>query len=106
MSYPEDSVGALMDFDLVTVCEDVTLEVLLRYLRRFDELPDHTDKLFVIDREEPLVGILTLKALFICDPETLVSDAMRSEPKISFASPTTRATGRRRSTATIAPPPR
>jgi len=85
MSYPEDSVGALMDFDLVTVREDVTLEVVLRYLRRFEELPDHTDKLFVIDREEHLVGVLTLEALLICDPETLVSDAMRSEPKISFA---------------------
>ncbi len=54
MSYPEDAVGALMDFDMVTVREDVTLEVVLRYLRRFDELPDHTDQLFVVDREEHL----------------------------------------------------
>src|SRR6267143_4065100 len=40
MSYPEDSVGALMDFDMVSVRDDVTLEVVLRYLRRMDELPD------------------------------------------------------------------
>jgi magnesium transporter len=52
MSYPEDSVGALMDFEMVTVREDVTLEVVLRYLRRFDELPDHTDQLFVVDRDD------------------------------------------------------
>src|SRR6266850_900979 len=45
MSYPEDSVGALMDFDMVSVRDDVTLEVVLRYLRRMDELPDHTDQL-------------------------------------------------------------
>ncbi|HNM23765.1 MAG TPA: magnesium transporter, partial [Rhodocyclaceae bacterium] len=45
MSYPDDSVGAIMDFDMVTVREDVTLEVVLRYLRLFDELPDHTDQL-------------------------------------------------------------
>jgi magnesium transporter len=51
MSYPEDSVGSIMDFEMVTVREDVTLEVVLRYLRRFDELPDHTDQLFVVDRE-------------------------------------------------------
>ena len=69
MSYPEDSVGALMDFDMVTVREDVTLEVVLRYLRRFDELPDHTDKLFVVDREDHLKGILTLESLLISDPE-------------------------------------
>jgi magnesium transporter len=58
MSYDEDSVGALMDFDMVTVREDVTLEAVLRYLRRFDELPDHTDQLFVVDREERLQGVL------------------------------------------------
>ena len=39
---------------MVTVREDVTLEVVLRYLRRFDELPDHTDQLFVVDRDDRL----------------------------------------------------
>ena len=60
MSYPEDSVGALMDFDMVTVREDVTVEVVLRYLRRLDELPDHTDQLFVVDRDEVLKGVLPI----------------------------------------------
>ncbi|MDR2925675.1 MAG: magnesium transporter [Azoarcus sp.] len=85
MSYDEGSVGALMDFDLVTVREDVSLEVVLRYLRRFDELPDHTDKLFVIDRDEHLVGILTLEMLLISDPDREVSEVMRREPKVSFS---------------------
>ncbi|ANQ83849.1 magnesium transporter [Azoarcus olearius] len=84
MSYPEDSVGALMDFDLMTVREDVTLEVVLRYLRRFDELPDHTDKLFVVDREDRLKGILSLESLLLNDPESLVADVMRKEVMISF----------------------
>ena len=84
MSYPEDSVGALMDFDMVTVREDVSLEVVLRYLRRFDELPDHTDKLFVVDREDHLKGILTLETLLISDPELSVAEVMRSETVISF----------------------
>ena len=56
MSYPEDTAGALMDFDMVQIREDVTLEVVLRYLRRLDELPDHTDQLFVVDREGLLKG--------------------------------------------------
>ncbi|WP_068635339.1 magnesium transporter [Thauera butanivorans] len=84
MSYPEDSVGALMDFDMVTVREDVSLEVVLRYLRRFDDLPDHTDKLFVVDREDHLKGILTLETLLISDPELEVAEVMRSETVISF----------------------
>ena len=79
MSYPEDSVGALMDFEMVTVREDVSLEVVLRYLRRFDELPDHTDQLFVVDREEHLQGVLPLDLLLVNDPEVLVSTIMQTD---------------------------
>ncbi|MFZ5511979.1 MAG: magnesium transporter [Pseudomonadota bacterium] len=76
MSYPEDSVGALMDFDMVTVREDVTLEVVLRYLRRFDELPDHTDQLFVVDRDDTLRGVLPLNRLLVTDPDETVFNIM------------------------------
>ena len=79
MSYPEDSVGSIMDFDMVTVREDVTLEVVLRYLRRFDELPDHTDQLFVVDRDEHLKGVLPLNVLLVNDPETEVGTLMQTE---------------------------
>ncbi|GAB4171333.1 MAG: magnesium transporter [Rhodocyclaceae bacterium] len=79
LSYPGDSVGALMDFDMVSVREDVTLEVVLRYLRRFDELPDHTDQIFVVDREEHLRGTLPLNTLLVTDPETEVSTVMSAE---------------------------
>jgi magnesium transporter len=79
MSYPDDSVGALMDFDLVTVREDVTLEVVLRFLRRLDELPDHTDRIFVVDRRERLKGVLPVNALLINGPERRVADVMLTE---------------------------
>ncbi|MDD3609163.1 MAG: magnesium transporter [Halothiobacillaceae bacterium] len=76
MSYAEDSVGALMDFDLVSVRVDTTLEAVYRYLRRLKELPDHTDKLFVVDREGRFQGILPLKKLIVSDPSMVVSDLM------------------------------
>ncbi|MCO6426729.1 magnesium transporter [Nitrosomonas communis] len=79
MSYPEDSVGALMDFDVITIRENVRLEVVLRYLRRLGELPDHTDQLFVVDRNEYLKGVLLLNQLLVTDPEVMVSDAMTKE---------------------------
>ena len=79
MSYPEDSVGALMDFDMVTIREDVTLEVVLRYLRRLDELPGHTDQLFVVDRDEHLKGVLPLNRLLVSDPVTEVAALMSTE---------------------------
>jgi magnesium transporter len=79
MSYAEESVGALMDFDMIEVREDVTLEVVLRYLRRLDELPDHTDQLFVVDREAHLKGLLPVNRMLVNPPETLVSDMMVRE---------------------------
>ena len=82
MSYDEDSVGALMDFEAVSVREDVTLEAVLRYLRRFDELPDHTDQLFVVDREERLQGVLPLNLLLVTDSDEMVSNIMVAEPLI------------------------
>ena len=52
----DDMVGALMDFEDITVRPDVTLEVVLRYLRRFDELPSQTDQVFVVDRDGAPAG--------------------------------------------------
>ena len=79
MSYDEDSVGALMDFDMVEVREDVTLEVVLRYLRRLDEMPDHTDQLFVVDRDARLKGLLPVNRLLVSPAEALVADVMVRE---------------------------
>ncbi len=79
MSYPEDAVGALMDFDVVTVREDVKLEVVLRYLRRLDELPDHTDQLFVVDRNEHIKGVLPVNRLLVSDPDAMVGSVMTTE---------------------------
>jgi magnesium transporter len=69
LSYPEGTVGALMDFEVVSIREDVTVEVALRYLRRFDELPSQTDALFVVDREDHLKGSLPLNRLLVTDPD-------------------------------------
>lgn len=79
MSYPEGAVGALMDFDVVSVREDVTLEVVTRYLRRFDELPGHTDQVFVVDRAEHLKGVLPLSLLIVTDLDAEVARVMKTD---------------------------
>ncbi len=79
LSYPEGSVGALMDFDHVTVREDISLEVVTRYLRRLDELPGHTDQLFVADRARKLLGALPLARLIVSDLELDVAKVMLPE---------------------------
>ncbi|MFN2644407.1 MAG: magnesium transporter [Burkholderiales bacterium] len=82
LSYPEGSVGSLMDFDQVTVREDVTLEAVTRFLRRLDVLPDHTDQLFVVDRAQRLKGSLPLARLIVSDLDlgvgrVMLGDAMK-----------------------------
>ena len=76
LSYADDAVGALMDFDIVTIREDITLEVALRYLRRLGKLPELTDKLFVVDRNDTLLGVLPLKRMVVSDLNATVVDVM------------------------------
>ena len=80
LAYPEDAVGAAMDFDIVTIREDITLEVALRYLRRIGSLPDHTDKLFVVDRDDVLRGVLPLKRMVVNDLDANVAEIMADDP--------------------------
>jgi len=79
MSYPEDTVGALMDFDMITVRDDITVEVVSRYLRRLDEMPDHTDQLFVVDRQDRLRGVLPVNRLLVTDLDVAVAQIMVAE---------------------------
>jgi magnesium transporter len=79
LSYSDDAVGAIMDFDIITIREDITLEVALRYMRRLGSLPDHTDKLFVVDRNEILLGVLPLKRLVVNDLAASVSSVMAAD---------------------------
>ena len=79
LSYDEGTVGALMDFDQITVREDATLEAATRTLRSLDELPAHTDQLFVVDRVERLTGTLPLARLIVSDLARLVGEVMVPE---------------------------
>ena len=79
MSYEDNQVGAIMDFELVSIRADVACEVVLRYLRRFESLPDHTDKIFVVDENDILQGVLPIRKLLVADPEDLVADVMATE---------------------------
>ena len=79
LSYPDESVGALMDFDIATIRDDITLEVVLNYLRKIKELPDHTDKLFVVDRFGSILGVLPLERIVVNDSQVKVKDVMATD---------------------------
>jgi magnesium transporter len=79
LSYPEDTAGGLMNVDTITVRENITLEVVLRYLRRRAELPEHTNQLFVVDRSDRVIGILSVARLLTSDVWKRVSQVMERE---------------------------
>ncbi|MDD1650391.1 MAG: magnesium transporter [Methylococcaceae bacterium] len=76
LAYAEDSVAGLMDFGMVTIRADTTLGAVLRYLRQRGALPEHTDKLFVVDENNVLKGVLSLKRLVTNIPEQHVGAVM------------------------------
>ncbi len=79
LSHEDDTVASLMDFGMVAIRDDITLGVVLRYLRRRGNLPEHTDKLFVVDNQNVLKGVLSLKRLLVNNPDELVSELMSKE---------------------------
>ena len=79
LSYPENQVGAIMDFDIVTIRDDITIEVALRYLRRIKKLPELTDKLFVVSKSQKILGVLPLKRIVVNEPDLMVKDIMSSD---------------------------
>jgi magnesium transporter len=83
LSWPEDSAGGLMNTDTVSVRADVTLEVVLRYLRMRGELPPRTDSLFVVDRHDRYLGTISLTRIITGDPEDTVGESLDTEaPRI------------------------
>jgi magnesium transporter len=87
LSWPEDSAGGLMSTDTVSVRSDVSIEVVQRYLRMRGELPERTDRLFVVDRGDRFLGTVTLASLLTDDPDLMVGacldpDAPRIAPDL------------------------
>ncbi len=87
LTYPEDTAGGLMNIDVVPVRADVTLDVVARYLRLMGEIPEKTDNLMVVDRDNHYLGVLPLTELLIREPETSVGEWMEEESYLSVHTP-------------------
>ena len=79
LSWPEDSAGGLMNTDTVSVRADVSLEVVLRYLRMRGDLPPRTDSLFVVDRDDRYLGTIAMTRLITGDAEATVGQSLDAE---------------------------
>lgn len=76
LSYPEYTAGRLMNPELVTVRADVSVDVVLRYLRMRGELPSNTNHVYVVSRRHQYLGRITLATLVTSDPDALINELM------------------------------
>jgi len=81
MVYDEDTAGGLTNTDAITIRADVTLDVVLRFLRRHEEIPEMTDSLIVVSRDDRFVGLLPLRTLLVSDPGSSVRELMITSRK-------------------------
>ncbi len=79
LSFGEDTAGFIMNTDTITLRPDVSIDVVLRYLRLKGELPENTDTFYVVNRTDNLVGIVQVSRLLTSDPESSVADVMDEE---------------------------
>ena len=79
MHYPDDIAGGLMNTDTITIRARLTLDVVLRYLRRHDEIPKMTDNLIVVNRADQFIGLLPLRTLLVSDPAVSVREMMETD---------------------------
>jgi magnesium transporter len=86
MAYPEDTAGSIMDTDTITLRPDVTVDVILRYIRLRGELPEATDTLYVVDKDDRLIGDVPLAMLLTTDPNSVINTIMDREAETLPAS--------------------
>ncbi|MFT6909905.1 MAG: magnesium transporter [Oleiphilaceae bacterium] len=79
LAYPEDTAGGMMNTDPVTIRPDITMDVVLRYLRRHRSLPDMTDQLLVVNRKDELIGSLSINKLLVSNHSATVREVMDTD---------------------------
>lgn len=79
LNLDEDSAGGLMSTEMITIRPPITLDVVLRYLRRHEDLPEATDNIFVVNRQDQFIGLLPISRLVTSDPGMSVRDVMITE---------------------------
>lgn len=81
LAYGEETAGFIMNTDTITLRPDVSVDVVLRYLRLKTELPENTDTLYVVNRQDELIGTVSLASLLIASPDITVAEIMDDEPE-------------------------
>ena len=76
LTYPENTAGGLLNTDVISVRPSHSIEVVINYLRDQEELPDNTDKLFVVNKEDEYIGEIAISKIITCKPNLTVREIM------------------------------
>ena len=79
LSFPDDTAGGLMNTDTINVRRNITVDVLLKYLRRLKSLPEQTDRIFITDKMNKYYGFVSINDLLVADPSKIVSTIMTED---------------------------
>ena len=79
LEYPDDTAGGLLNTDVISVRPHHSLELVLRYLRNQEELPENTDKIFVVSKNDVYVGELSISKIITSDPSLIVREIMDTD---------------------------
>lgn len=82
LRFPEDTVGAWMEYDIPVVRENISLDVVLRYLRKKGSIPDSSGRLIVVDDSGQFKGVLLVGTLLVMNGESLVADVMQTDVSV------------------------
>lgn len=76
LTYPENTAGGLLNTDVISVRPSHSIEVVINYLRDQSQLPDNTDKIFVVNKEDKYIGELSISKIITCKPNLIAREVM------------------------------
>jgi len=85
MSYDEDTAGGLTNPRIISVRRGITIEVLMRYLKRLNKLPEHTNYIYIVNRNDEYLGAVKLFDLFLEDKNKPIETIMDESVKAMLA---------------------
>jgi magnesium transporter len=85
LAYEEDTAGAIMSTDTVTLRPDVTVDVVMRYLRLKGDLPENTDTLYVVNKQDKFIGEVRLSTLVTSSAGLTVKDIIEENTEVIHA---------------------
>jgi len=82
LSFPDDTAGGLMNTDTISIRRNITVDVLLKYLRKLKSLPEQTDRVFVTDKMDKYYGYVSINDLLVTDPAKIISEIMTEDKEV------------------------